>query len=483
MERARRPGVVLAVAGALCAAATLGGPAPASHASTASHASSNPQPEVKPITFGLAMSPGSAAIERGGSLVAAYDVDSGNGKTVVCLLTRGAGQCSHKSVLTPLQGDQTFGTPEVFVTSANHVIVLQQTCCDSLSDSSGDDLIYTSADGGKTFAPPVRVGTIGVDAAAVVGNQLIFIGGDDGAGAQVQSVQLTPSVANAGPPVTTQPKEAFDVGITGYHGGVLVASDSGSPNATYVEYAAAAARPFTSASSFATVGAFSGEQLLGLSGRALLTVQTGGSHWVRLRLFNGSQYGAPVNVPGTSGGGPEWFVVDQDPSGTVHVFCDRAHAAVPYQLAEYTTSNGSRWAGPVDLGDTRGLTSDVFAASLDSRGSGLVIGTEPAVGYPVLAAQSVTFSLRPKAIKKGKPTTASGKVSPATAGLRVTLQVQGRTGKWFTAATTREKIDGSFSFTIKGKSSGTFKYRAVAADLAGYLQFGYSGVKQLRVTG
>lgn len=125
----------------------------------------------------------------------------------------------------------------------------------------------------------------------------------------------------------------------------------------------------------------------------------------------------------------------------------------------------------------------MFAASLDSRGSGLVVGTEPAVGYPVLATQSVTFSLRPSAIRKGKSATGSGKVSPAWSGHLITLQVQGRTGRWFTAATTREKSDGSFSFTIKGKSDGTFKYLVVAADLAGYLQSGYSGVRQLRVTG
>jgi hypothetical protein len=51
------------------------------------------------------------------------------------------------------------------------------------------------------------------------------------------------------------------------------------------------------------------------------------------------------------------------------------------------------------------------------------------------------------------------------------------------AATSHEKSDGSFSFTIKGKSDGAFRYRAVAADLAGYLQFGYSNARSLRVTG
>ncbi len=277
----------------------------------------------------------------------------------------------------------------------------------------------------------------------------------------------------------------MDVGITNYRGGVLVASDiiDKSGFTTYVEYADPEDSPFNTASSFAEVAAFGGEQLLGISGRALLTMQTLGQHWVRVRLFTGTgtKFGAPHNVPGTSGGGPEWFAVDQDPSGAVHIFGERGLAHPTYDLLEYTTSDGTNWGGPVDLGYA--IQSNAFAAGLDSRGSGLVLGTQPAWGYPVLAAQSVSFSLKPSNIRKGKSTTGSGKGSPAAVGRLITLQVQGKSGNWFNVATSHEKSGGSFSFTIKGKSDGTFRYRAVAADLAGYLQFGYSTARSLRVTG
>lgn len=449
----------------------------------------DPQPQPRPVSFGLATSPGSVAVGPDGSVFFAYDrasAVSGVGRTVVCLLNRRSGRCGQRTVLSPLSGDTTFGTPQVFVTSAGQVVVLQETCCDSVSDTTGDDLVYTSADGGKTFAPPVRVGTTGVDSAALAGDDIVFIGGDDGSGAQVQSVQVAPAVMTAGPVVTTKTAEDFDVSVTSYRGGVLVASDSssvsgGSPDTTNIEYANSAAAPFVSASSFLSVGTFGAERLLGVSGRALLTLQVSGQHWVKLRLFNGRRFGAPANVPGTAGRGPKWYDVDTDPSGVVHVFTDRARGAQPYQLLEYTTSNGSTWAGPVSLGDTSQLTVDVFAGGLDALGSGLVVGTEPAWGYLVLGAQSVTFSLKPSAIRRGTSTTGSGKASPATVGRVITLQVQGRTGRWFNVATTREHRGGLFSFTIKGKSAGAFRYRAVVSDVVGYMRFGYSNAKQLRV--
>jgi hypothetical protein len=477
----RRTGLVLGAVSALSALCLMTALTGAAIASPESGVKGDPQPELQPFDLGPAASAGTVAIEPNGSLIAAYDIKGGNGKTLVCLLNRGERGCSQKVALNPPSGDSTFGTPQVFVTSASHVIVLQQTCCDS--DTAGSDVIYSSTNGGKTFSAPVRVGTLGVNSAAVVGNDLLFVADDDNSGLQVQSVQVKPSLQSNGPVVTAQAKTAFDVGITNDHGGALVASDflGKSGYTTYVEYAGPTASPFTTAGSFAKVATIDGEQLLGISGRALLTVETGGKHWVRVRLFTGTKFGAPHNMPGSSGGGPEWFAVDQDPSGAVHVFSDRGLAHPAYDLLEYTTSNGTKWDAPVDLGHA--IQSTAFSAGLDSHGSGLVLGTQPAWGYPVLGTQSVSFSLKSSNIKKGKSTTGFGKGNPAATGRRITLQVQGKSGNWFNVATTHEKSGGSFSFTIKGKSDGTFRYRAVAADLAGYLQFGYSNAKPLRVTG
>jgi hypothetical protein len=98
----------------------------------------------------------------------------------------------------------------------------------------------------------------------------------------------------------------------------------------------------------------------------------------------------------------------------------------------------------------------------------------------VLAFQHVSFSLNPATITKGHSTTGSGKGSPAAKGRKVELQVE-KSGRWFTVATTTEGSGGSFSFTIKGTSTGKFSYRVVASDLPGYLQYGYSKSQTLQV--
>jgi hypothetical protein len=145
-----------------------------------------------------------------------------------------------------------------------------------------------------------------------------------------------------------------------------------------------------------------------------------------------------------------------------------------------STSDGTHW-GKANLGNA--ITSSFFSAAVDSRHTGLVIGTggSQAWAYPLMASQSVTFSLKSSTIKKGQSTTASGKGSPAGAGRVVTLQVE-RAGRWYAVATTHENSKGAFGFTIKGTSAGKFTYRAVVSDLAGYLQFGYSAGRTLSVT-
>jgi hypothetical protein len=102
------------------------------------------------------------------------------------------------------------------------------------------------------------------------------------------------------------------------------------------------------------------------------------------------------------------------------------------------------------------------------------------VGYQVLAAQKVTFALKSSSIRVGQSTTGSGKASPISAGRKVELQVE-RSGRWHDVASTTEKSGGAFRFTIKGSSVGSHTYRAVVSDRPGYLLFGYSPGRTLRV--
>jgi hypothetical protein len=473
MYRVSRSILAIGAAILLCLFTALAG---AASAAPAGGVKGDPQPELKPFKIGTAISGGSVAVEPNGSLVVVYDIHSGaTGETFVCVLDRGGSTCSHSVKLTPLDGDTTFGVPEVFAPSADHVVVLQEACCDS--NPAGGDLLYTSSDGGTTFGAPVRVGSLDVDAAALIGSNIIFSAGNGVGGAYVESIPVTAS----GPPATTATataKEAFDIGDGSYQGGALVASDYlGTDYTTYVAYAPSG-KDFNKSASYHNVGIFPHEQLIGISGDALLTIQTTGKEQLELRLFNGTSFGSPHVVP-SNGGGAGAYTVDQDPSGMVHVFTQTSRSAPIFHLFEVSTSTGVTWSKAVDLGNS--VQDNEFAAALDSTGSGLVLGTGPAWGYPVLASQSVSFSLARSAIMTGQETKGSGLGSPAAAGREVELQLE-RSGLWYTVATTDEDAGGSFSFTIKGTTAGSFNYRAVASDLPGYLQYGYSPAQSLQVT-
>lgn len=472
MYRMTRSIPTVMAASLLCLSTVLAG---AALAAPTSGIKGDPQPELKPFKIGTATSAGSVAVEPGGSLVVAYDIGGGTDqRTFVCVLPRAASACSRSVKLSPLDGDTLFGVPEVFAPSADVIVVLQETCCDS--DPAGGDLLYTSTDGGLTWGAPVRVGTLSVDAAALAGNDIIFSASFVG-GAYVEAIPIDAS----GPPASTATatkKTADDIGDGSYAGGALVASDDdGTDYTTYVAFAPSGTN-FNKSASYHNVGTFPHEQFVAISGGALLTLQTTGKENLELRLFNGTGFG-PAHVVPSNGGGGGSFAIDQDGNGMVHVFTDDSRSPESYHLYEVSSFSGVTWSKPVNLGHA--VVDNEFAAALDSTGSGLVLGTNAAYGYPVLASQSVSFSLAPSKIAVGANTTGSGTGSPAEAGREVELQVE-KSGLWYTVDTTHEGTDGSFSFTIKGTSAGTFDYRAVVSDLAGYQLYGYSLAQSLQVT-
>jgi hypothetical protein len=474
MYRRIRAVLVLSVVGLLCLGTVLAGTVSAAPAGKGVRG--DPQPELKPFGISAAAnSPGSVAVEPNGDLVVAYDIKTKNGKgnLAVCVLARGGHKCTYTATLSALEGDGMGGTPQVFAADGR-VVVLQQTCCDS---NPNDDLLYTSANGGRSFGAPLRVGSLGVDAAALVGDHIVF-SEEDTSPARVQSIPVKATGPASG--TATTATETAAIGDGSYHGGALVASDndSGTYDITYVAYAKAGTN-FNASASYRNVGKFRREQLIGISGGALVTEQDSGKNALFLRLFNGHGFGPAHEVPGTAGGGPEWFAVDQDAHGRVFVFSSRGLASRIYDLLEVSTTNGSHWTRAIDLGHA--TRDNGFAAGLDARGSGLVLGTDPAWGYPVLAAQHVTFSLKSSKIKKGRHTIGHGTGSPAGKGRTVKLQRE-RSGRWYTVGTAHESASGSFRFRIKGGSAGAHAYRAVASDLAGYLLYGYSAARRLRVT-
>ena len=53
--------------------------------------------------------------------------------------------------------------------------------------------------------------------------------------------------------------------------------------------------------------------------------------------------------------------------------------------------------------------------------------------------------------------------------------------RWYTVGSTHETASGTFKFTIRGNGTGRHSFRAVASDRAGYVMYGYSAARSLRV--
>jgi hypothetical protein len=467
----RRSAVVFASTGALCLA-SLGG---AASAVGLKGIKGDPQPELKPFSIGPSFSTGGSAVATSnGDLVAAYDINN-SGRTQVCVLARAKSACSHSSTLPEAPGAEALGMPAVFAPSANHVVIVQPGTGGSNID--GPDVLYSSTNNGVTFSAPVRVGTLGLSAAALIDGDVLF-GTSGGDGTQVESIADTATLP--GPVATLTSGASYGMAIGSYKNGALVASENGS-NATTVDYAKAGS-PFGAAGSYKRVRTFKNEDILAMSGSALLTEQSTGKYNLVLRLFNGTSFGSAHVVPGDSAyGGPVYYAVDQDASNDTHVFNILARKG--YHMYEQSTRTGKSWTSPVGLGNA--INSGYFNGGLDATGSGIVLGVAighgKAIAYPVLAAQSVTFSLSKSSVKTGHKVTGKGKGSAAAKGRKIELQVE-KSGKWYDVASTKEKASGAFSFTIKGTSKETKKYRAVASDHAGYVEFGYSPARSLKVT-
>jgi hypothetical protein len=475
-HRTRRSAVALGSIGALFLLTALSGSA---SAIASKGVKGDPQPEMKPFKLGAGSGiGGTVAIEANGDLVVAYGVPTKNddGYTRVCVLARGGHTCTHSTNLMPLGSDSMAGTPQVYALADKKVVVLVPTEGDE--NAAGDDLLFTSTNDGASFGAAVRVGTVGVASAALIGGNIVFAGPNAHIGLQVESI---PDNATAGPGSTAVPidEQPASAAVANYKGGALIAADMIGP--VKVVYAPSGS-DFNVTASYHNVGTFDGEELLGISGNALLTLQSTGDDHVQVRYFNGTAFGAPHNVPTLSGHDLGlWTTIDKDPHGVTHVFSESSFGTPSYAMEENSTTTGAHWSGQTDLGNA--VDNDFFNVDLDSIGSGLVIGTAPdedAIGYPVLAHQSVTFAYTHSTVKVGHSITARGKATLPAAGRKVELQVA-RGSLWYDVKSTHESASGAFSFTIKGTHVGSVKYRAVASDRAGYIQFGYSSARTLKV--
>lgn len=469
MRSSRRLSAVIipAVTGLLVATVFVG-------LATASTTKGSPQPELKPfnIASGADSNTGSAMESNGTMLIAYYTTSDTS--TKVCILPRAARACSHVTTVNSPGGSSEYGTPQLIAGKGKVVALL----LDNVDD--GEEY-YVSTDGGMTFSVPTPVGGGGFEAdeAVLLGSTIAFSDNQDGDGAKVASFStISPTSTD---PVTVNGTEAEAVGLGAVRDGLLVV-DQTFGDKVEVSYAAPGA-DLTAKASYTSVGTFSHEQLIGMSGSALLTVQDNGKEHFELRVFNPSSkaFGSAHEVPKLRGTLGNWGTVIQDPHGVTHIF-DESNGSPPltdYDLYEYSTTNGSTWSGPENYGNATTWTS--YSGALDSKGSGVVIGGEkPLRAWPVLQVAHVSFALNKSSTKKDHSVKASGKGRPAAAGRRVTLErLEGHL--WHSVATTHESASGAFKFTVHASSTGHFTYRAVTADKAGYVQYGYSSAHKLTV--
>jgi hypothetical protein len=430
----------------------------------------NPQPELVKFKVGSTGGIGSGTILPNNVIVLASPTTSGTAINV-CVLTPPARACVAK---VALQAYKTGGNPQdtftgpvgVFATGGDDVSIVAYDCCYGYSGAT----VFNSTDGGRAFGPQIKAGNIDdVGASTFANGNLVVATALSHVGTQVQGFATSPSV----PQASFAQVSAYEgnTAITSYHGGVLVAEDN--LTNTRVEYEPASLG-VNSTSSYKTVGAFNNEEVVAISGDALLT-DPGGSltGGVRLRLFNGTSFGPSYRVPEPKSPDDGYFTL-QVAGGTVHVFFIARRSG--YDLETETTVNGRIWS-PLQQYSTA-ITSSSLGPVLNGLGDGVVFENDgtPLYAQPILNPVAVHLSISPSRLRAGHTATITGGANHAVTSANpvVTLE-ELNGGRWYPVRTTH----GEAHFTFK-VSARTATYRAVVAWIPGYFQYGYSNA--VRVT-
>jgi hypothetical protein len=413
------------------------------------------------------------ATEPNGTLLMAWSkhTANGNGDVDVCRLRPGADKCASQTYLDPIDGTVA-GEPQVIAMSNSDIDVMMGI------SGAGENLLFQSTDGGKTFPTHVDIGDMGFDASVRVGSELAFH--EDGAA--IGDVFNIFSLTAPADPTTLTPytDEVKTSSLSTSHGGLFTADTDESAADFFVDVAFAPAADILTQSAYATVGTFDHEQLLAMSGNALLTQSTVGADKVQLREYNGSRWSAPETVPNYKNFGPSSWQIAEDSAGQVDVFSDLSDATGYNLYLTTTTNDGKTWTKDQNLG--RAIDGGAFDNSLDSIGAGLVEGgneDNKAIGYPVLAQVSVSIKVVPARQKTHKSAKISGRVLPGTAGHKVYLQ-QERAGRWYTIKTASLSGAKRYVFHLRSSSPKSFTVRVSSDFTPGYTQYGYSAAKHLR---
>lgn len=272
-----------------------------------------------PFTAGVGDKP-TLTLDAAGTGWVAWNqkIDGQTNKVVVCRVPRGGTACAATTSITP--ADNAFAPPRIFATGINQLALITTRCCYT---GPNQTQLYTSADGGATWSAPTLVGSLDPSGDAILGpGSAISVVTDTVTGAtNYQRVPL-----DGGPAPTTPTQIGTDEygGTIGFSGGklVVVYFDFTSSSPYHLDFTAySGAGDVADPANWtpqAPIGPGSMPRLAGgPSGLFLLSKQNdvvnGG--W-ETRRFDGSAFGAPVTVPGSTTGGSTGELT-QDPSGRV----------------------------------------------------------------------------------------------------------------------------------------------------------------------
>ncbi|HEY8081148.1 MAG TPA: hypothetical protein VIE15_03580, partial [Acidimicrobiales bacterium] len=348
----------------------------------------DPQPELAQFSVSAASSGGgNGSVLPDGTIVLAWPSSSTSLR--VCTLHPGSRSCVTQATLAQDAGSPLYGPPLVISTGSTDVSVI--------ATDINDVITYNSTDDGHTFGAPRHVGsianaTVGVDA----GGQVVAAGIDPHLGFVIQDIAPT-GAKNSNEAILTAGSGCnYNASISTYAGGVLVACND--LTNTYVWYASSG-HDFNMTSSYKLVNTFHGQDVVDLSGGAMLTIPSssitsGGD----IAFFNGTALGPGHRVPDSKAGDDGYWAM-QEVGLTAHVFFEGRRDS--YDLIHEATSDGVHWSGQTLYGSAIHSSDPVPVLGPTSAGQVFESDGAPQLSQPILNSQSVHISIAPPRVKIG----------------------------------------------------------------------------------
>ena len=319
-----------AVAAALAGVAVLAAPA----------VSAAPSTRVTPILIGDGQN-AAVTVDPSGTAHIAYNGDEPSENSLhYCRLPRGAKACAVRTTITVAQ--TSLEHPLVVVNGATIQVVSYRY--GFRSGSFGQDILFTSRDGGASFDGGVSVGQNPFHLAiAGPGNAVSTITSADSADGGTIYQRLPIDGSSAGNVrANLSPGHLYEgaVGLLDANTPIATMSDA-SDNAFW--------RRFSGSGDPNDAASWTPEQPVGVArtphfayGRAGVFLIGGIDGKLTSRRWTGSGFAAPVKIPGGTGEVPQAFAT-QDPGGRLHALLPQITAGGS-RLLYATSDDGSSWA-------------------------------------------------------------------------------------------------------------------------------------------